>query len=76
MATPFVDPVGYILCRREACGKLVGFVRLSGNCVVVTDNPYDDARKYASKLGAKTALHELNTRPYSSGNWELVKVYI
>lgn len=78
MATPFdVTPVGYMLCRREACGKLVGFVRLSNNgCVVVTDNPYEDAKKYVSEAGAKTAQYELNTRPYSTGNWEVVKVYI
>lgn len=78
MATLFdVEPVGYMLCRREACGKFVGFVRLTGdNCVVVTDNPYEDAKKYVSEAGAKTALHELNTRPYSTGNWEIVKLYI
>ena len=77
MATPFdCDPVGYIVCRREACGKLVGFVRTSGNCIVVTDNPYDDAKRYISEAGAKTALYELNSRPYSTGNWEIVKVYI
>lgn len=77
MATPFDDaPVGYMICRLESCGKLVGFVRLSGNLVVVTDNPYHDAKRYVSEAGAKTALYELNTRPYSAGNWEIVKVYV
>lgn len=78
MATGFdTTPVGYMLCRREACGKLVGFVRTTGdNRIVVTDNPYDDAKKYVSEAGAKTAQYELNSRPYSTGNWEIVKVYI
>lgn len=78
MATQFdCDPVGYIICRLEACGKLVGFVRTtSENRIVVTENPYDDAKKYVSEAGAKTAQYELNSRPYSTGNWEIVKVYV
>ena len=77
MGTLFAStPVGYMLCRREACGSLVGFVRTSGNCIVVTDNPYDDAKRYVSEVGAKTAQYELNSRPYSVGNWEIVKVYV
>ena len=71
-----VDPVSYMICRREACGKFVGFVRYSDNCVVVTDNPYEEARKFVSEVGAKTALYELNSREYSTGNWEIVKLYI
>lgn len=78
MATLFdTTPVGYMICRREACGKLVGFVRTTGdNRIVVTDNPYDYAKKYVSEVGAKTAQYELNSRPYSTGNWEVVKVYV
>ena len=71
-----VDPISYMICRQEACGKYVGFVRMAGNCVVVTDNPYEDARKYMSEAGAKTALYNLNNLEYSRHDWEIVKVYI
>lgn len=71
-----VDPVAYIVCRKESTTKLVGFVRISGMCVIVTDNPYDDARKFLSEASAKAMAYELNNRPYSSGNWEVMELYI
>jgi hypothetical protein len=67
----FVDTANsYMVCRREACGKYVGFVRLAGTCVVVTDDPYWQARKFMSEVAARSKCCELNNMTHSSGNLE------
>ena len=63
----------WIVARQEE-GHLVGFVRLSGKCVVVTHEPYKNAKVFSSANNAKGLAWELNTMKYSAGTWKAIEI--
>lgn len=65
----------YIVVRNDG-GRQTVFVRFNGNCVVVSDDSFRDAKLFANEINAKETAYNLNTGDHGDGGWYVREYWI